>query len=210
MFIFPTALYGGAAAPPPPAGTWNPADKHANIVLSGGNLIAANSSGAVVDSNVRSTNTHNSGKWYFECTWTLNQGGHGIANSTASIGGSGMYIGHDGNSTGYYGYSDSYFLNGLVGSLLGVTANNGDVIATAFDADLQHLWFKNLTQATNWNALFGVGDPATDTFPIVILPAAGPYYIMADAFQNAASQVTLNVGGSAFSGTPPSGFSAWG
>ena len=68
--------------------TWNPADKGADITLSGGNLVATHTSdnAATVRANVGKS----SGKWYWEITTTghANQGWlFGVADGTTSISG---------------------------------------------------------------------------------------------------------------------------
>jgi len=54
-------IYGGATSS---GVTWNPADKSANVTLSNGNLTATG--GGSGDSQVRSTVSYSTGKYYFE------------------------------------------------------------------------------------------------------------------------------------------------
>lgn len=73
--------------------TWNPADKGANITLSGGNLTATTS--AFAWDAVRTTISKSTGKWYFEMSITANNlGFSGIGKSTATLA---SYLGSDAN-----------------------------------------------------------------------------------------------------------------
>lgn len=68
--------------------TWNPADKHATITLSGGDLIATGTASSVWR-GVRGTVSHTTGKYCFEIKCRLNTGSGfsmvGVGNATATL-----------------------------------------------------------------------------------------------------------------------------
>lgn len=161
--------------------TWNPSDKHANISLSGSDLIAAASSGWAA---VRGTIFRNDGKWCAEVVLGGTYGGAGyvmpgIATSSANLG---SYIGSDAYGYGFHGGIPCYYYNGgQYGWGLGVSS--GDKIMIAVDYDNLLLWFgKNGT----W---FQSGDPANGTNGITI---ASGSYALAVSIYSADATATLH------------------
>ena len=168
--------------------TWNPADKGANLTLSGSNLIATTSGLGIV----RSTIGKSTGKWYWEITIGGNPGGVGTAVSTVSLAAA---LGNSGSSYDGFSYNGAYG-NTLTGSYsqypFGATFVAGDVIGMAFDIDAGTLsFYKNgILQGTGQ-----AGFPAGTYYAAVGGGASGEIY-------------TANFGASTFSYSPPSGFNS--
>lgn len=86
--------------------TWNPADKHASITLSNGNLAAAAPASATWIS-VRGTTSQSAGRVYFEVVPSSGANAFvGIATVDPDISAA-FYAGKDGNSWGYWGDADT-------------------------------------------------------------------------------------------------------
>jgi len=185
--------------------TWNPSDKSACTTLSAGNLKATASAGGC---GVRSTNYKSSGKWYVECLWeTLGSTGgvwsFGMANSSAVLGNT---VGSDANA---WGFCDQYYgdgtkaHNGSGSAYYGSIPVSGDRIMMAVD----------LTAGKVWWGINGVwiasGDPANGTNEAFSGLSGNLYVMCRGAYYGAAPDQTVNFGGSAFTYSIPSGFSAW-
>ena len=199
---------GGVPAdfPEPITLSWNPADKHADIVLSNSDLTAAHSVAAF--RMVRANVSKSTGKWYFEVTFDtlVNFGTVGLANATQSLA---DFVGGSANSwsTGSSGPSQTYY-NGSSTSVAPYAIASGDRVDVAWDADAGKVWFRcdgNWIGASGVDTGFGVGigDPATGSNPRytsvtgTLFPACAP---------GNGGQITIN---STIVGTIPSGFSAW-
>ena len=187
--------------------TWNPADCSVKGVLSSGNLVFTLTNTVTASfSIVRGTVSKASGKWYFEYTSSdasTNSGG-GIATTTDSVDG-GNSPGKDDSTgailkgSGNVGYGSANHTG------VGPTMVANQAVMVAVDIGGGLIWFR--TGNGNWNNS-GTANPATGVggYPIT---ASLTYFPCLCLFQTA-STVTLNVGGSSFSNTPPtSGFSAW-
>lgn len=117
---------------------WNPADKHANVILSDSNFTAVNNTSTAA--GVRGLTYKTSGKWYVEF---LNSGyggggfGIGVSRATASLS---TYLGADSNGWGC-GHSGLCYTSGaLVGGLsLGPSLNVR--MGMAIDLDNGKLWY---------------------------------------------------------------------
>lgn len=173
------------------ATTWNPSDKSANITLSNGNLTATNA-GTNAWVGVRPTTTKTTGKWYWEVTLgqTTEATGTvvGVIDIAAAFNGDSNIIG--GYLTGQGGYKYDYDAGT---SAQGSSVAN-DVIGLAWDIGARTLavYRNNTLKFTCTSASIGT---VADT-------AVFEAYTLNDA-------CTVNFGGSAFTYTPPSGFSAW-
>src|SRR4051794_29307698 len=104
------ALGAQAAAPTPPAETWNPYDKSASYTLSGGNLTATLT---VADgsnwSTVRGTVPTGSNLVYAEYTFAVGSPVVGIINATAALGPSGLgWVGSGFDGCGFAGDGGVY------------------------------------------------------------------------------------------------------
>ncbi len=185
--------------------TWNPADKHANIALSLGDLRASTD-----DTNgsgywpVRGTEGKASGKWYFEIVcvlpWDLIR--IGVANLSQSLA-SGQYPGASTDSYGYAAGTGKKYYDGTA-TTYGNAWTDSDVIGVALDMDNGKIWFaKNGV----WQAS---GDPAAGTNQAytgisgTFYPMAGPYGSFGDPIHVDATFALPD-----FQYTPPSGFLAW-
>lgn len=192
----PAFFYGSAV-------TWNPADKHADISLSGLNYVATRATGTSSYRSVRATFGKNyTDNGYFEVYISaMEVGGFQILGVATSLATLSNYVGSDANGWGYYGAEGGKKANNGVLTAYGANFAQGDVIGVAFKNG--KLWFaKNNT----W-----YGDPAAETgeafsgitgtvFPIVSLyDAAVPVDSVGGRF-----------GSAFFSYSPPNGFSAWG
>lgn len=198
--LFAAVAGAAAPAPPPTPQGWNPADKDADVTLSGtGNVTATVVSSGTQQGAVRSVTGHSSADatdWYAELT-IGGTGGNvivGIATSSASIA---FYPGADANGRGYYGQNGQKQDNGL-GTAYGATFTSGDVIGIRFNTSTGTLTFyKNgASQGTAYSggAL-----------------SSGTWYLMwGPGTTGAATRAcTLNTGQSAFA-SAPGGVTAWG
>ena len=184
--------------------TWNPSDKGASVTLTGSNLIASVSGTA--SGTVRSIDRVASGKTYFEVTFTtVSNITAGIATAAASLttGATQTYTATVANNTG------SVAVNGASLATLGaITA--GSVVCFAFDLDAQLFWARN-GAAGNWNAS-ATANPATGAGGLALAPGGFGHGISAYGYcgfnSSASGSMTANFGGSAFTGTVPSGFTS--
>jgi hypothetical protein len=175
--------------------TWNPADIGADITLSNGNKTATRASGTG-DSSVRGTLSNTAG--YFEVTVTV--AGNPVIGLDIGTLALNDFPGDNPTSVGYAS-SGAVFNN--AGSIGGTFASytTGDVIGVCQKAD--KIYFsKNGTWQNGADPSAGTGGitpsgSMTTVFPIIDVSAVG-----------AAGE--LNTGGSAFSGTLPTGVAAWG
>ena len=181
--------------------SWNPSDL-VSVTLTGSNLVAtlnANNGG------VRSTLGPSSGKFYWEITpnasATTNVG-FGVALGSVSVGT--IYVGAAGtaqiNSAGNISVNGSVVVNSI-GLPTAATA-----VCIALDLTAGLIWFR-ASPTNNWNGSSS-NNPATGVGGVSISSImTGPLYPSFSAFSSGAA-VTANFGGSAFSGTVPSGFTA--
>ena len=163
--------------------TWNPSDKGAAVVLSNGNLTAS-----LGTDMVRSTISKSSGKHYWEVTFDALTGlTIGIANSTASLT---SYLGFDANGWSYYS-SNGNKVNNVTQVAYGATYVAGDIVGVALDMDAGTITFyKNgASQGQAYSGLSGT-----------MFAALGD--------DNSSGQGTANFGATAFTYTPPTGYTA--
>jgi hypothetical protein len=170
-------------------GTWNSADKGGAITLSGSDLVASsvNSLDAVRGTQFRSSG----GPWYFEVTYSDTICLMGLGNSSASLS---NYPGSNSNSWGYYRDADLKYNSGS-----GASMPSGRISPVTTG-----VWMNN--GALKYIVYPGVTGPTANTI------TAGDYFPMwgAGTAASGTRTGTLNVGGSAFVYSPPSGASAWG
>lgn len=163
--------------------TWNPSDKTSGIVLSNGDLTASETSANT--ENVRSTDYHASGKWYFELTAVTSHGAWlGVRRSTVSISTKGL-------STDSAGYR--------------VSMTAGQTVRIAIDVSSLKIWVQNGTGG--W---IGGGNPELGSNPTDALDNAGDWHAwfgINDDTENCS--IVANFGASAFAYTVPAGFTAW-
>lgn len=185
------------AAPPPPDG-WSPGatGQTGTPTFSNGNKTVSGNGYRVFSATANPTTA----KPYFEFT----------ATSTFSV---------DDN----LGLSDSGVtkwvalftgqMEDSVSGNIGVAQQNataGDVCGLAFDLVNKLVWYKNFTTGThNWNNS-GTANPSTGTGGIAYTAAlVSPVAITYFTDDGSTAGVTLNTGTSAFTGTLPTGFTAW-
>jgi len=188
--------------------TWNPSDKHADILLTNGNL-TAEATAAPGFCIVRATTGKNSGLWYFE--WTGNGSGPGGGSSIAGL------VGGSENLNDYLYQSNGvgYLDNGVIGrngsavvTGLGTWKVSGDVCRCAVDLNARRVWFSRV--GSNWNNS-GSADPATNTGGVDISALPSTLYPGCSVYDVATpDKLTVNFGQLLFAGAIPSGFSAWG
>jgi len=186
--------------------TWNPFDNGGALVLSNGNLEAADTNNNQHRACRATQRIPNSGKWYFECTITTfsNTIAFGISTSVAvdpelaTSGSRYLLVNTGGNVQRYDGSSWTEF-NGQSG--LGTGASLNSVLQVAVDQDAGKLWFglNNVWLGTTTSA---AGNPSNGTNPTL----SGTY---TDAFPvincvNCAGAV--NFGQRGFKYTPPTNF----
>ena len=187
--------------------TWNSADKHADITLSGGDLIATKT-GTTAFRGFRGVANHSTGKYYWEYVVgsevTANNTYMGFSNSSQALT---TFMGSSNNSVAWATGATQLIKNsGGFSSGTGVSYAAGDVVSWALDLDNSRVWVRK--NGGNWMN-DGAKDPATNTGGIDISGvAAGPYY-PSGSLLTATDYVTANFGGSAYTYTPPSGFGNW-
>ena len=191
--------------------TWD-ATTVAAVTLSGGNLVATNTGTTATNqgAHVVTTSGKATGKYYFEnrATTYIGGGNVGVGIGTTSSTYTGM--GQSGGVTGA-----EFYITGEIyanGSNTGITLGSSAVktIGVAVDLDNRKIWFKNVTDAGNWNNS-GTANPATNTGGVT-LPAGTmvPFVTFGGGGGIANNVMTTNFGASAFTGAVPSGFtSGW-
>jgi len=194
MIVGPLLLVPGSTGPV----TWNPADKHADITLSGGNLIATQAATNAWRS-ARATAGKSGGKWYWEVVPTSfldNLFAGGISTTSFSVEIT-NFVGGDANSWSYYFDGNKYTSGSPVA--YGSTYGLNDVIGVALNMDNGKVWFakNNVWQAS--------GDPAADTNP-AFTGLSGTIYPTISLYRNANAH-TGRFKTADFSYSPPSGFS---
>lgn len=157
----------GGSAPAPTYATWNPADKGASIVLSGGDLAVTNSTGGTWNS-VRGTIGKSSGKWQFEVEIT---GGGPFVNVVIGVGLASAnvdsYVGSDANAWGYLGSNGNKINSGTL-TAFGALFSSSDVITCYYDAGTGTLGYllNGADQGTIASGLTG------EVFPMVSVYAS--------------------------------------
>lgn len=196
--------------------TLNPLDKASSITLSNGNLRATrNSVTAPRWVMARATTSKTSGKWYFEATnVNLNDAATGVVvgvvlGSQAVDNGGQCFPGHDLQGVGCESVNGAVLRNTNVQATISTWGSAGNVVQVAVDMNATRIWFRKVGTA-NWNGS-GTADPATNTGGILLNSGGNAMYPAVAANSDAPPDaITINFGASAFSGTAPAGFSAWG
>jgi hypothetical protein len=194
------------------ASTWSTTDKTASLTLSGSNLIAT---AAAANQGVRGKDPKRTGKYYLEYTSTTTQNNSNLFGFAAAKAVLGTSVATPSviapqAQTGIIICYDAFGVQiSALGTIGAITTSS--IVCAAIDLDNQLSWFR-LGAAGNWNGS-ATANPATavggsslarvgigqgiDCFPFLYLAASGP-------------SITANFGGSAFTGTVPSGFtSGW-
>jgi hypothetical protein len=181
--------------------TWNPSDITAGVTLSGGNLIATQTSG--VSRGVRAIDRVYTGKYYWEITLTANISnivtGLCLGDTSLTFGLGGSHV-HCGAAGGISLFGTSVSIN--IGAF-----SAGGILCIALDAAADLVWFRN-GAAGNWNGNVA-NNPATGVGGLNIAAlSSGPMglYPFAGFGGGGGCVVTANFGASGFTGTVPSGF----
>lgn len=169
--------------------TWNPSDKSANITLSLGNL-RADHPGSAYDF-VRATVGKSSGKWYWEVYW--NSGtlvSIGVATNVSSP--TGNWLGVNAETWGVMSVNGFHYNNNVAVDTMFSPMSNATTYGFALDMDAGALtvYKNNVIGSSTISGLSGK----------TIYPATSSF--------GGANQVTANFGASAFTYTPPSGYTA--
>lgn len=184
-------LLGHGGAPAAAGFTWNPADKNANITLSGGDLTAV---GTAFGQTVRGTVPKSSGKWYFECRrGTAVEASFvvvGIATAAASLS---EYIGANASGYGRANTDNVYHNGGGSGGVGGAIGDEG-IFMIAVDFGTGKFWVGR-------SGIFN-GDPAAGTGQVYTI-TAGTYF---PACSPRTDQIIIQ---NTLTYSPPSGFSKW-
>jgi hypothetical protein len=180
--------------------TWNPADKTAGMNLSGGNLIWSETN--VTAEAVRSTSGYSTGKRYWEVVaGVTDQGAMGIRVIGDAIG-----TAVNGGTTASLRADGTLFAAGGASSASGnapASYTAADVLMFALDMDNGKLW---IGKNGSWP---GSTNPATNTGHTFTSIPAGTHHAYNWSDNNSSNcSATLNCGASAFTYSPPSGFSA--
>jgi len=178
-----------------------------NVTMSNGNLTATHIN-ATNNSGTRSTALKTSGKYYFEVVLTTFAAT--ASNTVGIILSSGTYtqmVSSGLASTVYNPGTGGIFSNGAFSTRTLGAAVAGDLIGIAIDLDGRKGWFRK--NGGNWNGQpIGVENPATGLGIVVI--ASGSYAPVLGFGVQANDVTTANLGGSAFVGAVPAGFtSGW-
>jgi len=182
--------------------TWNPSDKHANVSLSGGNLIASGTTSGYF--SARGTAAIVSGNKYYGEFVMNSVGGSdmaiGLANSSANLA---DYISAGGgNSIGYFlGYG--LMLSDTPVSGYGSGWADNDRVGFAINGTTQRLYIR-----VNGGSWLNSGDPVAGTGGADISALGATIYV-ALTFSLNTESITANFGNSAFVDSVPSGYTAF-
>jgi hypothetical protein len=197
--------------------TWNPSDKDTHVALSGGNLVATQSSDANVYDGVRSTTSYGSGQVYFETTVTTLGTGNskrgwvgGFGTASASLSSAAGVPGADFKSIGYQmGDLNDIIYNTTTFATYNGSQTQGDVYGVAVDFNKGLWWVKNVTTNSNWNNNASA-DPVAGVGGFGLPTTQDLFAMWGGAFASSTTDaVTANFGVTGFVGTAPSGYTAW-
>jgi len=194
-----TSAFGAVAAV-----TWNPSDKGPDAALSNGNLTATYSPTiSPSSSGVRATRGRSTGKYYFEARLDIVAAGNntpavGVANASwvltpnCAAGGLGSWLIQAANGFGYNGSSGNAFIG---------TSTTGDILMFAIDFTAGKIWYGK-------NGTWFAGNPAAGT-GATWSTITGTLFPACQVLGASPPTCTARFAASAFTYTPPSGFSAW-
>lgn len=181
-----TRKRGGGGAPSYTYATWNPADKHASVILSNNDLTAEAAGGWLA---ARATVGVITGDWFFQ--EVFDSGSYAIIAVSASDGGL-TYPGDSGNSWGISSHGYSYYPGGYTSN--GVTFSAGDIFGCSIlRSTSQAKFYKYNTGTESWDLVYTADISAID---------ASAAYPMFSGFSGTA---TANFGQSAFAAAVPDG-----
>jgi hypothetical protein len=198
--------------------TFNPNQKGTGAALSNGNLtVTATASDGSAE--VMGVAGRTNGLVYFEVTYNNVQNpaataiGFGLASIAEHTISTSVGLGGDTKSVGFFASTSaaSIFQNnggsGTTNLGAGMGPANGTTYGVALvlnNAGPNDIYVKNITLGTGWNNS-STANPVTNTGGVPIDVGGEPFAIDLQFFTSG-DQVTINTGGSAFKGTPPTGF----
>jgi hypothetical protein len=194
-----------------PASTWSTTDKSGTIGLTGTNLIAT----ATGAGSVRGKDPKRAGKYYIEYTSTTTQAttnlfGFGTARTPLAVAANAASFcvaALAGANAAYDAFGVQ--ITGLGSQSGGVTTST--LLCAAIDLDNARIWFR-ISAVGNWNNA-AANNPATGVGGLSLSGTGLGQGIDAYPFAfllTSTNSITANFGGSAFTGTVPSGFtSGW-
>lgn len=181
---------------------WDPSATHAELTLSGGDLVVTKNAGSGFRST-RSTIGVSSGKHYWEYKITTDGGQPdfvvGVGTTSATLAG---FVGTDNEGRGYYQRDGSKYKNG-VGAAFGGAYSNGSVINVALDMDAGKVYFGINGSWIGGHPADGTGAAFSDLSGLTIHAMVSPIRSASPAHV-----LTANFGETAFAHTVPSGFRA--
>lgn len=195
-------LRPGFVCRPPLLVAWNQQDKGTNVTLSGGLLTAT--CNATQDNAVRANKYRGAGKWYAELNGvSLGAGdtGLGLASAAAVLAGIGGSVA---NAFVHFYGGNCYANTSLVFNLGGMAA--GGIEQLCYDGTAHLAWLRFSGGNWNGNAAY---DPAAGTGGINTSAWDTGGLVPVFAVSVSGDSAIINAGGSSFSFTPPTGFSAW-
>ena len=189
--------------------TLSPFYKSANLTLSGGNLTGTQSAGFNQNNTGLSTTVLPPGKWYWEQVATFggsttNYVGIAVPGWPGVSPAANGYLGSDYSSFGYNPNGSWYVNSNSTGGFQ--TYASGNNVGVAVDTVAGLIWFRinggNWNNSSSNNPATGVGGIALQYYLVgsAICPCVGTYA--------SGDTGTINLGGSGFTYTAPSGFAA--
>lgn len=193
------------------ATTWSTTDKSASMTLSGGNLIATASAGAV---SVRGKDPKRTGKYYIEYLSTTTQGGStglGFGTAATPLSSNAYVQAFIIQASGGFNFAYNSFGAQISSGNQSSGITTSTLLCAAIDLDNGLVWVR-MSAAGVWNnnvannpatgvggiSLNGTGlGQGIDVYPLAFLNTTG-------------NSITANFGATAFTGAVPSGFtSGW-
>lgn len=187
---------------------WSPTFAPSKFSLSGDQLTATATDHNHTDTIIGVV-SQTSGKGYFEIAAASSGAdlGWGLAPSTASLG---VLLGSSGNGVGFRN-NRNWRLGGAETASGMPSPPNNETLGFAVDLTNSRIWVCKTSAPTTWYGNNGTGDPVAGTNGFSISSLAGvALFLGFTSNQNGIDEAaTMNVGGSAFAGTVPSGYTAW-
>jgi hypothetical protein len=177
-------------APPTFNTVWGSSES--TITIGSTRLVATGDGHTVVWSSVQGSNTHSSGKWYWEVTFNANAFAYAVG-IEQSLMPSGNFVGGAVGSYSYVGYLPRLESAGTTYSTAIASSTNAGTIGVQVDLDN------------------GVVRYTVNCTPLAVtqpFPTGGTYYPAASLSANQGGSATANFGASAFKCAVPAGYNA--
>lgn len=189
---------------------WNPADKAAELMLSGGNQVCTRSSASNNTwRSVRSVTSHNSGKRFAQCRVDANGAVNGsmmfgVGTAAAGINNT---PGSGPTSWGTQANNSPTVLtrhNGVIRNTGAAVVGVGESAIVGVDFDAGMIWFGDTV--AGW---YGSGNPATGTNPHYTFTPNSELFLMLGQYSSPVKSTLFNHDGEAAAWLP-AGFEMWG